>query len=82
MKKFFNFGKKKDNSDSVSSKHGSMGSRQGSSSMLALSVATEAGYDIKDKDLGKIHKAVISGDRGKVRQLAKKDVNTLDKQHR
>jgi len=40
------------------------------------------GYDIKDKDLSKIHKAAWTGDIAKVKQLAKKDPNALDKENR
>ena len=41
-----------------------------------------SGYDIKDKDLSKIHKAAWTGDIAKVKQLAKKDPNLLDKENR
>uniref|UniRef100_A0A1A8Q4R9 Ankyrin repeat domain 30B n=3 Tax=Nothobranchius rachovii TaxID=451742 RepID=A0A1A8Q4R9_9TELE len=42
-----------------------------------------AGYDLKEKDLGKVHKAAFIGDLAKLKQLAKKnDINQLDKENR
>lgn len=42
-----------------------------------------ASYDVKEKDLRKVHKAALSGDVVKVRQLAKNnDLNKLDKEKR
>ncbi|KAM6936992.1 ankyrin repeat domain-containing protein 26 [Xenentodon cancila] len=42
-----------------------------------------AGYDLKEKDLSKVHKAAHQGDLAKLKQLAKKnDVNQLDKENR
>lgn len=67
MKKIFNFTKKK--------KHPSGTPDSGS----VLSV----GYELKDKELGKVHKAAAVGDLVKLRQLAKKnDLNQLDKENR
>ncbi|XP_051886608.1 ankyrin repeat domain-containing protein 26 isoform X2 [Pristis pectinata] len=44
---------------------------------------TLAGYELKEKDLGKLHKAASTGDLSKLRQLIKKNnVNQLDKQNR
>ncbi|XP_078273549.1 ankyrin repeat domain-containing protein 26 isoform X2 [Rhinoraja longicauda] len=41
------------------------------------------GYELKDKDLGKLHKAASIGDLTKLRQLIKKNnINELDKQNR
>ncbi|KAM9754143.1 ankyrin repeat domain-containing protein 26 isoform 9-T12 [Menidia menidia] len=41
------------------------------------------GYDLKDKDLGKLHKAALQGDLAKLKQLSKKnDINQLDKENR
>ncbi|XP_052258828.1 ankyrin repeat domain-containing protein 26-like [Dreissena polymorpha] len=40
------------------------------------------GYDIKEKDLPKLHKAAWTGDLAKVKQLAKKDPSALDKENR
>ncbi|XP_008282227.1 ankyrin repeat domain-containing protein 26 [Stegastes partitus] len=67
MKKIFSFTKKK--------KHPSGTPDNGS----VLSV----GYELKDKDLGKVHKASSLGDLAKLKQLAKKnDINQLDKENR
>ncbi|XP_072341331.1 ankyrin repeat domain-containing protein 26 isoform X3 [Scyliorhinus torazame] len=42
-----------------------------------------AGYELREKDLGKLHKAASTGDLSKLRQLVKKnDVNQLDKENR
>ncbi|XP_031724501.1 ankyrin repeat domain-containing protein 26 isoform X7 [Anarrhichthys ocellatus] len=42
-----------------------------------------AGYELKEKDLGKVHKAASVGDLAKLKQLAKKnDINQLDKENR
>ena len=40
------------------------------------------GYDIREKELTKIHKAAWNGDLAKVKQLAKKDPNSPDKEFR
>lgn len=40
------------------------------------------GYTLKDKDLGKLHKAAWIGDIEKVKQFAKKDASPLDKEKR
>ncbi|XP_062245647.1 ankyrin repeat domain-containing protein 26 [Platichthys flesus] len=67
MKKIFSFTKKK--------KHPS--GTPDSGSVLSL------GYELKEKDLGKVHKAAWTGDVAKLKQLAKKnDVNQLDKENR
>ncbi|XP_072527973.1 ankyrin repeat domain-containing protein 26 isoform X2 [Salminus brasiliensis] len=67
MKKIFNFTKKKKGSPSASD----------TGSVLSV------GYDLKEKDLGKVHKAAFTGDVNKLRQLAKKnDLNQLDKENR
>lgn len=67
MKKIFSFTKKKKNPSSTPD-NGSV-----------LSV----GYELKDKDLGKVHKAASAGDLAKLKQLAKKnDINQLDKENR
>ncbi|XP_029009233.1 ankyrin repeat domain-containing protein 26 isoform X2 [Betta splendens] len=67
MKKIFSFAKKK--------KHPS--STPDSGSVLSV------GYELKDKDLGKVHKAASGGDLSKLKQLAKKnDINQLDKENR
>ncbi|XP_055011329.1 LOW QUALITY PROTEIN: ankyrin repeat domain-containing protein 26 [Boleophthalmus pectinirostris] len=69
MKKIFNFAKKKKSSTGTPD-NGSV-----------LSV----GYELKDKDLGKVHKAASVGDLAKLKQLAtkqKNDLNQLDKENR
>ncbi|XP_063335329.1 ankyrin repeat domain-containing protein 26 isoform X6 [Pelmatolapia mariae] len=67
MKKIFSFTKKK--------KHPS--DTPDSASRLSV------GYELKDKDLGKVHKAALAGDLAKLKQLTKKnDVNQLDKENR
>ncbi|XP_047246164.1 ankyrin repeat domain-containing protein 26 isoform X2 [Girardinichthys multiradiatus] len=67
MKKIFNFTKKK---------------KQSSGTPDNVSALSD-GYDLKDKDLGKIHKAAFQGDLAKLKQLAKKnDINQLDKENR
>ncbi|KAL6474420.1 hypothetical protein MHYP_G00179810 [Metynnis hypsauchen] len=67
MKKIFNFTKKKKGSPSASD----------TGSVLSV------GYDLKEKDLGKVQKAAFTGDVAKLRQLAKKnDLNQLDKENR
>ncbi|XP_028287089.1 ankyrin repeat domain-containing protein 26 [Parambassis ranga] len=67
MKKIFSFTKKK--------KHLSGTPDNGS--------VLSAGYELKDKDLGKVHKAASAGDLSKLKQLAKKnDINQLDKENR
>ena len=40
------------------------------------------GYDVREKELGKLHKAAWLGDVPKVQQLAKKDASPLDKDNR
>lgn len=68
MKKIFNFTKKKKGFSPNTSDTGSV-----------LSV----GYDLKEKDLGKVHKAAYGGDLAKLKHLAKKnDINQLDKENR
>ncbi|XP_041853401.1 ankyrin repeat domain-containing protein 26 isoform X3 [Melanotaenia boesemani] len=67
MKKIFSFTKKKKHSQGTPD----------NGSVLS------AGYDLKDKDLGKVHKAALQGDLAKLKQLAKKnDINQLDKENR
>lgn len=69
MKKIFNFTKKKKGFSPNASDAGSV-----------LSVA---GYDLKEKDLPKVHKSAFTGDLAKLKQLAKKnDINQLDKENR
>ncbi|XP_048868792.1 ankyrin repeat domain-containing protein 26 isoform X2 [Brienomyrus brachyistius] len=68
MKKILKFSKKRRGFSPSSSDAGSI-----------LSI----GYEIKEKDLGKVHKAASLGDLTKLKQLAKKnDLNQLDKENR
>lgn len=67
MKKIFHFTKR----------------RKGSPSASETASVLSVGYDLKEKDLGKVHKAAFTGDVAKLRQLAKKnDLNQLDKENR
>ncbi|XP_053575171.1 ankyrin repeat domain-containing protein 26-like [Bombina bombina] len=69
MKKIFSFARKKSKGLSPST------SETGS----VLSV----GYELKDKDLSKLHRAAASGDVSKIKQLLRKqDINQLDKENR
>lgn len=57
--------------------------KKGSPSPSETASVLSASYDVKEKDLGKVHKAAFSGDVAKFRQLAKKnDLNQLDKENR
>ncbi|XP_058841818.1 ankyrin repeat domain-containing protein 26-like isoform X3 [Acipenser ruthenus] len=68
MKKLFSFGKKKKGFSPNTSDTGSV---------------VSAGYELKEKDLGKLHKAASTGDLSKLKQLAKKhDLSQLDKENR
>ncbi|KAF5907568.1 ankyrin repeat domain-containing protein 26 isoform X1, partial [Clarias magur] len=67
MKKIFSFTKR----------------RKGSPSASETASVLSVGYDLKEKDLGKVHKAAFNGDVAKLKQLAKKnDLNQLDKENR
>ena len=85
MKKFFRIGKDKRDksqdrvSQSVRSKSGTSASH---TSRRGQESPQPQGYDIKEKDLAKLHKAVWNGDLHKVKQLAKKDASPFDKEHR
>ncbi|XP_056429813.1 ankyrin repeat domain-containing protein 26 isoform X5 [Hyla sarda] len=69
MKKIFSFGRKK--------KSGPPSSTSETGSVLS------AGYELKEKDLSKFHRAASSGDVAKTRQLLhKQDINQLDKENR
>ncbi|XP_064633514.1 ankyrin repeat domain-containing protein 26-like isoform X4 [Lineus longissimus] len=72
MKKFLKIGKSK---KSNASDTASVGSAAGGSSITV-------GYDLREKDLPKLHKAAWTGDLSKVKQLAKKDASPLDKENR
>ncbi|XP_069776102.1 ankyrin repeat domain-containing protein 26 isoform X2 [Narcine bancroftii] len=57
--------------------------RRLSPSILIPNSEKPVGYDLKEKDLGKLHKAASVGNLSKLRQLLKKnDVNQLDQQNR
>ncbi|XP_077567502.1 ankyrin repeat domain-containing protein 26 [Stigmatopora nigra] len=67
MKKLFSFSKKK----------------QSPSRTPDRGNASNVGYEVKEKDLGKFHKAAWRGDVAKLEHLAKSnDVNQVDKQNR
>ncbi|OCT89033.1 hypothetical protein XELAEV_18017653mg [Xenopus laevis] len=69
MKKIFGFGKKKKRDPSPNTSD--------AGSVLSL------GYELKDKDLSKLHRAASTGDVSKIKQLIKKqDTNQLDKENR
>ena len=85
MKKFIRFVRHKKDSSESGSKQGTIGSRQSSlASLGAISGGTAAsgGYDVRDKDLGKIHKAICLQDLNKVKSLSKKESNLRDKENR
>jgi len=80
MKKFFKFGKNRKESAEASSKAGSLGSRQGSLSSL---VPLTGGYEVREKDLSKLHRAAWMGDMIKLLQLVKSTRGTpVDKENR
>ncbi|XP_073184279.1 ankyrin repeat domain-containing protein 26 isoform X11 [Lepidochelys kempii] len=70
MKKIFSFGKKKKG--------------QSPSSRASLpGVPGGGGYELREKELGKLHRAAAGGDLGRLQQLLKKnDINQLDKENR
>ncbi|KAM9230297.1 ankyrin repeat domain-containing protein 26 [Dugong dugon] len=84
MKKIFGFGSKKGESplgSSTSPRRDSAGVGRENSK----SVNSQAGYHIRDKDLGKIHKAASVGNVAKVQQillLGKNGLNDRDKTNR
>uniref|UniRef100_A0A7M4EWG4 Uncharacterized protein n=1 Tax=Crocodylus porosus TaxID=8502 RepID=A0A7M4EWG4_CROPO len=69
MKKIFGFGKKKKGLPSPSKS-------------ASLPVGS-GGYGLRERDLGKLHRAAATGDLGKLQQLLRKqDSNQLDKENR
>ncbi|GFN77432.1 pote ankyrin domain family member b [Plakobranchus ocellatus] len=62
------------------SKSGESSPKSGSTrgSVASLNI----GYDVKEKDLTKLHKAAWTGNLNKVKQLARKDPSPLDKENR
>lgn len=76
MKKIFGkFGKKGSSSKPTPPPSPNLGAVGGS-------ISVNSGYEVKEKDLPKLHKAVWSEDLMKVKSLVKKDVNALDKENR
>ena len=76
MKKFFKNIRKKSPARSGPPAEGSPKLDNRSTASLVI------GYDVREKELGKLHKAAWLGDVGKVQQLAKKDPSPLDKEKR
>ena len=76
MKKFFRIGSGRKKSADASS----VG--KGSTRSLNQGQGDSIGYEVREKDLGKLHKAAWNGDVAKIKQLAKKDANSLDKEKR
>ncbi|XP_037744861.1 ankyrin repeat domain-containing protein 26 isoform X4 [Chelonia mydas] len=71
MKKIFGFGKKK------------KGQSPSSRASLPGVPGGGGGYELREKELGKLHRAAAGGDLGKLQQLLKKnDINQLDKENR
>lgn len=78
MKRFFGFARKKEPA-AVGSGPGA----SSSSSSAGAAAAVGGGYELRSKDLGKLHRAAANGDLEKLQQLAKKhDLNQLDKANR
>ena len=76
MKKFFKNIRKKSPARGGPPPEGSPKLDNRSTSSLVI------GYDVREKELGKLHKAAWVGDLSKVQQLAKKDASPLDKENR
>jgi len=80
MKKLLRFGKGRKEAAEASNKSGGLDSRQGSISSL---VQSSGGYEVRDKDLSKLHRAAWTGDMSKLTQLIKGNRGTLfDKENR
>ena len=76
MKKFFGkLGKKSSTAKPTPPPSPNLGACGGTSSK-------NFGYEVREKDLPKLHKAVWNEDSMKVKSLVKKDVNALDKENR
>ena len=82
MKKFFKFGKSKKGVDGDSASVASGRSSSKAPSRAGSNASETGSYVVREKDLPKLHKAAWSGDLNKVKQLAKKNVNELDKSNR
>ncbi|XP_067684911.1 ankyrin repeat domain-containing protein 26-like [Haliotis asinina] len=78
MKKFFKTITKKSQSKSPPTE----GSPKLDTGGKASGTYSFVGYEIKEKELGKLHKAAWLNDYDKVKQLAKKDPSCLDKENR
>ncbi|KAL8595237.1 hypothetical protein ACOMHN_043389 [Nucella lapillus] len=76
MKKFFRNIRKKSPARSGPPPEGSPTLDKRSTASLVI------GYDVREKELGKLHKAAWAGDVAKVQQLAKKNSSPLDKEKR
>lgn len=75
---FSKFRKGKNRSaDQSPSNSGIFGSR-GSINLIGVQI----GYDINEKELNKIQKAIWKNDIGKLKSLVKKEVNSSDKENR
>ncbi|CAM5085399.1 unnamed protein product [Eretmochelys imbricata] len=71
MKKIFSFGKRK------------KGQSPSSRASLPGVPGGGGGYELREKELGKLHRAAAGGDLGRLQQLLKKnDINQLDKENR
>ena len=80
MKKFFKFGKGRKESSEASSRAVNLGSRHGSLSSL---VQSSGGYEVREKDLSKLHRAAWTGDMTKLIPLIKSSRGTpVDKENR
>lgn len=76
MKKFLkNIGKKGASKGAPVPESPKLGAVGGASADLGY-------YDVREKDLPKLHKAAWTGDLAKVKQLVKKDSSALDKNNR
>ena len=80
MKKFFKFGKGRKESSEAASRTANVDSRHDSVTSLVQSFG---GYDVRDKDLSKLHRAAWTGDMQKLTQLVKSSRGTVvDKENR
>jgi len=80
MKKFFKFGKGRKESAEASSKTGGAVSRHGSVTSLMQSAG---GYEVRERDMSKLHRAAWTGDTSKLTQLIKSSRGNLaDKENR
>ena len=78
IKKIFS-GKKNLSKSETSLQRSVIGER---GSLQSLGNKKSGEYDVKSKELNKIHKAVLEGDVAKVEKLALKEVNSRDAQDR